>query len=173
MSLSQAPLNDLTRGLRLSKESTQLLGSHLDESNLLASRTTYFCYAKRDEKFRKFFSLHNNSSLVYCSNIGGLVDALGLIYSPVEWRLLIDSSSKSLKAVLLNIGNKIAAVPAAHSIQLTENYENMKILLSALKCSHHNWKIYGDLKAKGQCHFICFHSVIRSFIFQLSPLPHI
>ena len=91
----------------------------------------------------------------------------------MEWRLFIDSSSKSLKAVLLNIGNKIASVPVAHSVQFTENYENMKLLLSALKYSHHNWKICGDLKAKGQCHFVCFHSVIRSFIFQLSPLPHI
>ena len=98
---------------------------------------------------------------------------MDLIYSPVEWRLFIDSSSKSLKAVLLNIGNKIASVPVAHSVQFTENYENMKLLLSALKYSQYNWKICGDLKVKGQCHFVCFHSVIRSFIFQLSPLPHI
>ena len=126
----------------------------------------------KDMKFRKFFSLHDNSSVVYCSDIGGLLEALDLIYSPMEWRLFIDSSSKSLKAVLLNIGNKIASVPVAHSLQLTENYENTKILLSALKYGHHNWKICGDLKVKGQCHFICFHSVIRSFIFQLSTLPH-
>ena len=73
--------------------------------------------------------------------IGGLVEALGLIYSPVEWRLLINLSSKSLKAVLLNIGSKITSVAVAHSVQLTENYENLKILLSALKYRHHNWKI--------------------------------
>ena len=162
VTLSQAQLNDLTRNLGLSKESAQLLGSRLIGSNLLASGTTCFWYRKRNEKFCKVFSLHVNSSLVYCSDIGGLVEALGLIYSPVEWRLFIDSSSKSLKAAFLNIGNKIASALVAHSVQLTENYENTKMLLSALKYSHHNWKICGDLKVKGQCHFI---SVIRSFIF--------
>ena len=91
----------------------------------------------------------------------------------MECRLFIDSSSQSLKAVLINIGNKIAPVLVAHSVQLTENYENMKILFSVLKYGHSNWKICGDLKVKGQCNFICFHSVTRSFIFQLSNLPHI
>ena len=89
VSLSQAQLNDLTRDLGLSKRVFPLLGSRLDESRLLASGTTYFCYRKRDEEFRKFFSLH-----------GGLVKALGLIYNPVEWRLFIELSRKNLKAVL-------------------------------------------------------------------------
>ena len=171
--LCQAQLNDLTRDLGLSKESAQLLGSRLNESNLLASGTTYFWYRKRDEEFRKFFSLHENSSLVYCSDIGGLVEALGLVYSPVEWRLFIDSSTRSLKAVLLNIGNKIASVPVAHSTQLTESYEHMKILLSALKYSLHNWKFCGDLKVKRQGPNYCFNSVLSSFILHLSTLCHV
>ena len=39
MSLSKAQLNDLTRDLGLLKESAQLIGTHLDERNLLASGT--------------------------------------------------------------------------------------------------------------------------------------
>ena len=39
MSLGKAQLNDLTRDLGLSKESSQLLGTHLDERNVLASGT--------------------------------------------------------------------------------------------------------------------------------------
>ena len=74
MALSQTQLNDITRDLRLSKESAQLLRSHLDESNLLASGTTYFWYCERDEEFCKFFSLHDNSLLVYCSDIGELFE---------------------------------------------------------------------------------------------------
>ena len=120
MPLSQVQLNDLTRDLELSKGSTQLLGSCPDENNMPVSGTTYFWYRKRDEEFRTFFSLHDKSSLVYCSDIGVLVEALSLICSPMEWRLFIDSSSKSLKPVHLNIGNKIKSVPVAHSIQLTE-----------------------------------------------------
>ena len=156
MPLSHAEMNGLTRDLGLSKESAQLHGSHLDKNNLLASGTKYFWYRKRDEEFLKVFSLYGNSSLVYCSDIGGQVKALGLIYSQGECKLFIDLSSKSLKAVLLNIGNKMASVFLAHLVQLTENYKNMKILLSALKYSHHNWKICGDLKVKGQCHLYVF-----------------
>ena len=84
MPLSQAQLNDLTRDLGLSKGSTELLGSRLDENNMPVSGTTYFWYRKRDEEFRTFFPLHDKSSLVYCSDIGVLVEALGLICSPME-----------------------------------------------------------------------------------------
>ena len=87
----------------------------------------------------------------------------------MEWRLFTDSSSKSLKAVLLNIGKMIAAISVANSVRLTENCGSMKILLSALKYSHHNWNICGHLKLKEQCNFMCFHSVVRYFIFQSSP----
>ena len=40
--LTQAELNDLTRDLNLSKESAQLLGSHLREKHLLAPGTTFY-----------------------------------------------------------------------------------------------------------------------------------
>ena len=87
----------------------------------------------------------------------------------MEWRLFIDSSSKSSKAVLLNNGKMIAAISVANSVRLTENCGSMKILVSALKYSHHNWNICGHLKLKEQCNFICFHSVVRYFTFQSSP----
>uniref|UniRef100_UPI00358FBB52 uncharacterized protein n=1 Tax=Myxine glutinosa TaxID=7769 RepID=UPI00358FBB52 len=71
---------------------------------------------------------------------------MGLAYDPTEWRLFVDSSSRSLKAVLLFNGNKIASVPVGHSVQMTENYSNMEHLLTALKYKDHNWMICGDLK---------------------------
>ena len=36
-----------------------------------------------------------------------------------EWKLLLDSSVRSMK-VLLHIGNKVASVPIAHSVELVE-----------------------------------------------------
>uniref|UniRef100_UPI00358F0AE9 uncharacterized protein n=1 Tax=Myxine glutinosa TaxID=7769 RepID=UPI00358F0AE9 len=101
---SQAELNDLTRDLCLSKESAQLLGSRLRESRLLAPETTFSWYRSREEEFREYFSSDDEVSLVYCSNITGLIAAMGLAYDPTEWRLFIDSSSRSLKAVLLAKG---------------------------------------------------------------------
>lgn len=64
--------------------------------------------------FVKFFSKEN--SLVYCNDIEGLVNLYKTdMYKPEDWRLFIDSSKESLKAVLLHNGNKFAAVPIAHS----------------------------------------------------------
>ena len=99
-------------------------------------------------EFRAFFAKDSETHLVYCSNIAGLVVALGLEYSADDWRLFIDSSNKSLKAVLLHNGNKVASVPLAHSVHLSESYNTMQILLSAIKYNHHQWKICGDLKVR-------------------------
>lgn len=144
--LSQAQLNDLTRDLYLSKESAQLLGSRLRENNLLAPETTFYWYRNRDEKFRKFFTLDEQYSLVYCNDIDGLVKELGLEYKAAEWRLFLDSSFRSMKAVLLHIGNKLASIPIAYSVNMKETYLDMKYLLQALKYDLHTWKICGDLK---------------------------
>lgn len=143
---TQGELNDLTRDLCLSKESAQLLGSRLREKNLLAPGTTFYWYRDREKEFRVFFEKDKNTALVYCTNITGLIEALGLRYDANEWRLFIDSSSKSLKAVLLFNGNKVSSVPVGHSVQMTESYDNMERLLTALKYRDHNWQICGDLK---------------------------
>lgn len=45
----------------------------------------------------------------------------------------IDSSSKSLKAVLLHNGNKFASITERHSIKMRETHNSMEALLSALK----------------------------------------
>ncbi|XP_071521423.1 uncharacterized protein [Panulirus ornatus] len=49
--LSPAELNDLTRDLNLSKESAQLLGSHLGEKHLVALKTTFFWYRNHKKEF--------------------------------------------------------------------------------------------------------------------------
>lgn len=67
-------------------------------------------------------------------------------YKAKEWRLFIDSCKRTLKCVLLDIGNKHAAVPIAHSTKLKEKYENVDFVLKKLKCSEHQWVICVDLK---------------------------
>lgn len=47
-----------------------------------------------------------------------------------ESRLFIDSSTKSLKTILLHIRNKC---PVPHSVHLKQNYDSVKKLLEALK----------------------------------------
>src|SRR5215469_5425686 len=149
--LTQAKLSDLTRDLGLSKDSAQLVGSRLKEFNLLSPETTYYWYRHREDSFRQFFALYANSSLVYCSDIEGLIEALGVAYIPSEWRLFIDSSNKSLKVVLLHNGNDLGSVRIGYSIQLVESYDNMKTLLKVLKYNSHQWRLCCDLKVQYLC----------------------
>src|SRR6218665_2673181 len=66
--------------------------------------------------------------------------------SPSEWRLFIDSSSRSLKAVLLHNGNNYPSLPLAHSVHLKEDYTSVKMLQIALKNVDYGWEVIGDLK---------------------------
>ncbi|XP_043287550.1 uncharacterized protein [Venturia canescens] len=68
------------------------------------------------------------------------------MYKNVEWRLFIDSSKRSLKAVLLHNGYTYAPIPIAHSTKLKENYENLQLVLENIKYSEHQLQICGDLK---------------------------
>ena len=48
---------------------------------------------------------------MYCLNVAGLLQAMGCVYDPTEWRLFIDSSKANLKCVLLHNGNRYASMP--------------------------------------------------------------
>ncbi|GFX99063.1 uncharacterized protein TNCV_4810131 [Trichonephila clavipes] len=83
---------------------------------------------------------------------------------PEEWRVFIDWSKRSLKAVLLHNGNRYASVPVGHSVHLKECYENLEFILNKLSYSDHKWTICGDLKVismllgqqSGYTKFPCF-----------------
>ena len=49
--------------------------------------------------------------------------------SLTQWRLFIDSSTKSLKAELFHKGNIHPSIPLAYSLQMKEDYENVKQVL--------------------------------------------
>ena len=144
---TQEELNDLVRDLGLSKESAQILGSRLKEKRLLVPGTTFYWYRRREEEFLEYFT--EDGPLVYCNNIEGLLSQYGVKYNAKEWRLFIDATKRNLKAVLLNNGNKYASIPVAYSVHLKENYENLEILLAAIKYSQHQWVVCGDLKIIG------------------------
>ena len=66
---------------------------------------------------------------MYCLNVAGLLQAMGCVYDPTEWRLFIDSSKANLKCVLLHNGNRYASMPIGHSVHLKQTYEYMNITL--------------------------------------------
>ena len=60
--------------------------------------------------------------------------------------LFNDSSSKSLKAVLLHNGNKLPFIPLAHSAHLKRDYSSINLLIEALKYDQYGWEVIGDFK---------------------------
>jgi hypothetical protein len=142
--INQKELNDLVRDLELSKEKSELLGSRLQEWNLLAEGTTISHFRVRHAKFAAFYETENN--VCFCTDVSGLMRELGYEHHPDEWRLFIDSSKSSLKAVLLNNGNIKPSVPVAHAVGMKETYETMEVLLKLTKHVDHKWHICGDLK---------------------------
>jgi hypothetical protein len=69
-------------------------------------------------------------------NVNGLIEAFGINYNPEEWRLFIDSSSVSLKTLLLHVGKEFRSIPIqyVYTVHMKESHENMKLLLEAIKC---------------------------------------
>lgn len=131
--------------MSLPKYQAELLASRLQERNLLLPRTKITSYRNREREFLPFFSMEN--SVVFCNDVKGLITLYEIgEYKPEDWRLFIDSSTESLKAVLLHNGNEYAAVPLGHSTILKESYDSCKYLLQKLDYKSHNWYICGDFK---------------------------
>jgi hypothetical protein len=112
-----------------------LLGSRLKQKNLLAPGTTFSWYRRREKEFVPFFS--QDGELVYHNGISRLMTKFNIQHDGSEWRLFIDSSKRSLKAVLLHNGNKYALLPVGHSVHLKERYENLDLILNKIKYSDH------------------------------------
>ena len=141
--INQERLNDLVRDLYLSKENAEVLGSRLQQWNLLEPETTTSSFRIRNQSPARYYASAEN--ICYCKDIEGLMTKLGFEHNPANWRLFIDSSKTSLKAVLLHNGNIKLSIPVGYSILRKETYDTIKILLDILEYSKYNWKICRDL----------------------------
>ncbi|XP_076036895.1 uncharacterized protein LOC143022524 [Oratosquilla oratoria] len=135
---NQEDINDLIRDLGLTKSNGELLTSRLKQWNLLDESVHISGQRKRHQHFSSFFT--SQDGLCFCHNVTGLFKAIGITHNPKEWRLFIDSSCRSLKAVLLHNGNVYPSLPLAHSVN------SVKILLDALKYGEYCWEVIGDFK---------------------------
>ena len=61
-------------------------------------------FRSRHQQLVPFFKKEDN--LVLCYDVDSLMNALGIKHDPQEWRLFINSSQLSLKALLLHNGNQ-------------------------------------------------------------------
>ena len=140
-------LNDLIRDLGLTIEKSELLTSRLKSWNLVNTHVRVTTQRYRHVRFARFFTA--SDVLTYCHDIVGLFDPIGVDYKPHEWRLFIDSSKSSLKGVLLHIGNVLPSIPIAYGAHSSENYENVKQMLTKVKYEIHDWNVIGDFKMIG------------------------
>jgi mitochondrial fission protein ELM1 len=65
----------------------------------------------------------------YCKDIDSLMDAMHMRHSPEQWRLFIDASKKSPKAVLLHNENKLPSIPVVYAPSTKETYTTMNDIL--------------------------------------------
>jgi hypothetical protein len=70
----------------------------------------------------------------------------GVEYKVNEWRLFIDCSKRSSKAVPSQNGNNCALLPFGRSVHLEENYENLELVLTKIGYTANDWMTFGDLK---------------------------
>ena len=146
---NQDELDDLARDLDLTKAKAEILSSHLKEWSLLTLLCKISKPRKRRVTFAKFYTMSSDSDhplLYYCTDIQGLFLETEIVYSASNWRLFIDSSKQSSKAVLLHNGNVYPSIPISHSVQMKEDRECVKILLELIRYNTHNWDVCGDFK---------------------------
>jgi len=112
--ITQEELSDLIRDLDLPKCKAELLGSRMQQWKLLKENVRIFVYFKRYEDLVQFFKMERG--LFSYIDIDGLMQTLNINHIPLDWRLFIDSSKLSLKAVLLHNSNTLPSIPVGHSV---------------------------------------------------------
>lgn len=98
--IQQTELKDLG----LSKHQAEFLGSRFQEWNLVAKGKQTASFRKMNVTLSSFYNMQD--SLFFCTDISGLMEELRTNQDPTVWRLFIDSSKFSFKAVLLHDRNQ-------------------------------------------------------------------
>lgn len=144
--MSKAHLFALVRKLELSQRKAEILVSGLKSINAIASDIPVHIFRHRQGRFMQFFTNNLENSFVHCNDVDGLMSEMAIAYKPEEWRLFIDSSKSSLKAVLLFTDNTKPPVPVAYGIEMKETYETMQLIINSVQYNNHNWRLCCDLK---------------------------
>ena len=118
----QHELNDLARDLGISKKTSEIPASRLNEKNILEQGVKVSYFRTRESTFLQYF--RSDSGFVFCHDIPCLLKEIGLsICNPNEWRMFIDSSKRSLKCVPLHNSNLFGAVPLGILSVFVKNME--------------------------------------------------
>jgi hypothetical protein len=109
--ITQNELKDLFRDL-------ELLASRLQQWHILDDNVKVSAFRSRQKRLAQFFKKEGN--LVACNDGDGLMAAQNINYKPEEWRLFIDLSKSSLKAVVLHNGKVLSSIPVGYAVNMKE-----------------------------------------------------
>lgn len=101
-------------------------------------------FGKRNEPCEEYFKIEESKCVTM--SIEGLMNEHDIRQDPSEWRLYIDSSKYSSKAVFLYNGNQKPSIPIDHFVVMKGRYDTMDLILKLINYKKHNWAISGDLK---------------------------
>ena len=119
--------------LGLSQQKSEWLTSFLKSRKLTQQNVSATSCRQRQADFQKLYSVDEANTCTYSHDIPGLVKKLGMDYIAGDWRLFIDGSVTSLKAVLLHKKNKKPCIPLGFSTTMKETYETLGEILEKLK----------------------------------------
>lgn len=111
-----------------------------------------------------FVTVNVENTMAYCNGLKGLLLAMKIEYIAKDWRLFVDGSSSSLKAVLLHNTNQRPPIMLYYSTVEKENRASMQKVIDIIKYNEHKWKICCDLKVvallcnvkPGRPNYACF-----------------
>ncbi|CAH0547602.1 unnamed protein product [Brassicogethes aeneus] len=144
--ITQSKLDEIVAKLELTQRKSEMLASFFKSNNLLATGTKVTAYRNRKEQFNNFFTVNVEKTFAHCHDILSLMNKMDIRYRPGDWRLFIDSSKFSLKAVLLDKTNLKPSIPIAYGTDTKETFEKMDHILQLVDYKKHNWRVCCDLK---------------------------
>jgi hypothetical protein len=92
----------------------------LNNRIFLRKMSEFLCFWSRHQQLVPFFIKVDD--LVFCYDVDGLMNALGIKHDQHEWRLFMDSLKLSLKAALLHNGNRHTFIPVGHAVHKKETH---------------------------------------------------
>lgn len=144
--LTQNEMDYVVAKMGLSQRDSEFLTSFLKRRRLTERTVSASSYRSRQTEFQKFYTVDATNTFTHCTDIEGLVNQLGMAYASDDWRLFIDGSVSSLKAVLLFKTNNKPSIPLAYGTNMKETYETLGNILMKIKYEENKWKICCDLK---------------------------
>lgn len=145
--LTQDNMDYLIAKGRMSKKEAESVASYLKRKKL-TDHVIATAYRKRQREYQPFFTnvTDPHEPYAYCNNVRGLFLAMKMEYIAEDWRLFVDGSSSSLKALLLHKSNRKPTVPLYYANNKKESRVSLSEVLTIINYDEHQWKLCADLK---------------------------